>query len=133
MPAPCAFAAGIRLPESLENGIPPPIATPIAPKPVPLKKLRRLEITAGAPRWQGRPGVWGANKAVQRAERELARQAEAAYRRTVADWRTTGPQKVGASAKYACGVPTAIFNGFCSGTSRFATQPAPWCGGMEPG
>src|SRR5438132_831137 len=42
-------------------------------------------------------------------------------------------QKAGAGAKYACGVPTATFNGFCSGTSRFATQPAAWCGGMEPG
>src|SRR5579863_7671224 len=42
-------------------------------------------------------------------------------------------QKMGASAKYACGVPTAIFNGFCSGTSRFATQPAPWCAGTEHG
>ena len=40
----------------------------------------------------------GANNAVQRAERELARQAETAYRRTVADWQTSGPRKSGASA-----------------------------------
>src|SRR5712672_242506 len=40
-------------------------------------------------------------------------------------------QKVGASAKHACGVRTAIFNGFRSGASRFAIQQAPWCGGME--
>ena len=62
------------------------------------KKLRRLEITAGAPRWHSRAGIWAANTAAQAAERELARQAEAAYRRTVADWQTTRPKKVGASA-----------------------------------
>ena len=62
------------------------------------KKLRRLEITAGAPRWHSRAGIWAANTAAQAAERELARQAEAAYRRTVADCQTTRPKKVGASA-----------------------------------
>jgi transposase len=62
------------------------------------KKMRRLEITAGAPRWQGKPGIWGANKAVQQAERELALQAEIAYRRTVRDWKATGPAKEGAGA-----------------------------------
>jgi hypothetical protein len=62
------------------------------------KKLRRLEITAGAPRCQGKPGIWAANKAVQQAERELALQAEIAYRRTVRDWQATGPVKVGAGA-----------------------------------
>jgi hypothetical protein len=29
------------------------------------KKLRRLEITAGAPRWQSRSGVWAANHAMR--------------------------------------------------------------------
>jgi transposase len=50
------------------------------------KKLRQLELSAGAPRGQGEPGVWAANKAQRQAELELARQAEAAYRRLVADW-----------------------------------------------
>jgi transposase len=53
------------------------------------KKLRRLELQAGAPRWQGGRNVWSVNQAMRQAERELARQAELAYRRTVADWHTT--------------------------------------------
>jgi transposase len=50
------------------------------------KKLRRLELAAGAPRGTGEPGVWAANKAQRQAELELARQAEIAYRRLVSDW-----------------------------------------------
>jgi transposase len=49
------------------------------------KKIRRLEITAGAPRWQDRRGVWAANRALRDAERDLARQAEHAYAQTVRD------------------------------------------------
>ena len=40
---------------------------------------------------------------------------------------------VGASAKYACGVPTEIFDGFCSVTNHFVTKAAQWCVGMEHG
>jgi hypothetical protein len=54
------------------------------------KKLRQLELAAGAVRGKGEPGVWGANKALREAELELARQAETAYRRLVSDWQ---PQK----------------------------------------
>jgi transposase len=50
------------------------------------KKLRRLELAAGAQRGKAKPGTWAANKAMREAERELARQAEVAYKRTVADW-----------------------------------------------
>ena len=46
------------------------------------KKLRQLEITAGAPRWRDRRGVWVANRALRDAERDLARQAEHAYAQT---------------------------------------------------
>jgi transposase len=53
------------------------------------KKLRRLELQAGAKRGQVKPGIWAANTAMRRAERELARQAELAYQRTVADWQAT--------------------------------------------
>jgi transposase len=53
------------------------------------KKLRRLELTAGAPKGAGGTGVWATNNAMRRAERELAHQAEAAYARTVADWHAT--------------------------------------------
>ena len=53
------------------------------------KKLRRLELQAGAQRGKVKPGIWAANSAMRQAERELARQAEHAYRRTVADWQST--------------------------------------------
>jgi transposase len=60
-------------------------------------KIRRLELLAGAPPQKGRHGIAGGkSKAVFDAERELSRQAEAAYRRLVTDWRSTGPAKAGA-------------------------------------
>jgi transposase len=63
------------------------------------KKLRRLELTAGASRQRGvKSGLWAANAAMRKAERELARQAEVAYRRTVADWQTARAEKKGAGA-----------------------------------
>jgi transposase len=62
------------------------------------KKLRRLEITAGAERYTAKAaGIWSANDAVREAERELARQGEVAYARTVRDWHATQAVKVGAS------------------------------------
>jgi transposase len=60
------------------------------------KKLRRLEITAGAPRYQGKSGIWATNDAMRQAERDLAHQAELAYKNTVRDW--TAAAKTGASA-----------------------------------
>jgi transposase len=53
------------------------------------KKLRRLELLAGAPKGKVKPGIWAANKAIRQAERELAQQAERAYQRSVADWHAT--------------------------------------------
>jgi hypothetical protein len=61
------------------------------------KKLRRLELTAGAAKGAGGTGVWATNDAMRRAERELAQQAELAYQRTVADWQA-GATTTGASA-----------------------------------
>jgi len=58
------------------------------------KKLRRLELQAGAPRYRGGRSVWSTNDAMRSAERELALQAQRAYERTVADWQ----QKKGAGA-----------------------------------
>jgi transposase len=60
------------------------------------KKLRRLELQAGAPRGKVKPGIWSTNQALRTAERELAHQAEVAYRRTVADWHAAA--KTGADA-----------------------------------
>jgi transposase len=62
-------------------------------------KIRRLELLAGARSQKGRKGIAGGkSKAVFDAERELSRQAEAAYRRLVSDWQATGPPKAGAGA-----------------------------------
>jgi transposase len=55
------------------------------------KKLRRLELLAGAERGAVSPGLWAANKAMRQAERELAKQGEHAYERMVRDWQ----QRVG--------------------------------------
>lgn len=64
------------------------------------KKLRRLEITAGAERYtQKATGIWAANSAVREAERELARQAETAYARTVRDWHATQAKRTNATAE----------------------------------
>jgi hypothetical protein len=50
------------------------------------KKLRRLEITAGARKYTpGASGIWSANLAIRQAERQLAEQAEASYKRIVTD------------------------------------------------
>jgi transposase len=69
------------------------------------KKLRQLELAAGAARGKGKPGVWSTNKALREAELELARQAETAYRRLVSDWH---PQKgAGATAGRASSRPSS--------------------------
>ena len=60
------------------------------------KKMRRLELAAGAPRRQGGRDVWSTNTTMRSAERDLALQAQRAYERTVADWQAAA--KVGASA-----------------------------------
>ena len=64
------------------------------------KKLRRLELTAGAPKYaKTARGVWSTNQAIRQAERELATQAEASYKRLVTDQQAGAPaRKVGASA-----------------------------------
>jgi transposase len=63
------------------------------------KKLRRLEITAGAPKYaKTAHGTWSTNVAMRQAERQLAEQAEASYKRMVKDWQAGAPaRKVGAS------------------------------------
>jgi transposase len=64
------------------------------------KKLRQLEITAGAPKNTRRSaGIWSTHELMRTAERELAQQAEASYRRMVQDQQAGAPaRKVGASA-----------------------------------
>lgn len=64
------------------------------------KKLRKLELLAGAERYErSATGIYSTNKTMREAERALARQAEASYERMVRDWQATAPKKkVGASA-----------------------------------
>jgi transposase len=58
------------------------------------KKLRRAEISAGAPALKGkRTGVFATRERMRQAERELAQQAEASYTRMVSDWQAARPQK----------------------------------------
>jgi transposase len=63
-------------------------------------KLRRLELTAGAPKYtKTARGIWSSNQAIRQAERQLAAQAEASYKRLVTDQRAAAPaRKMGASA-----------------------------------
>ncbi len=58
------------------------------------KKLRLVEITAGAPALKGKQtGVWATRQRMREAERALAQQAEASYTRMVSDWHAARPQK----------------------------------------
>ena len=63
------------------------------------QKLRRLELTAGAPVRTGKPsGVWVTHQRMRHAEKQLAAQAQASYERMVRDWKAASPKKnVGAS------------------------------------
>jgi len=64
------------------------------------KKLRLLEVRAGAATLRGkRTGVWANRAALREAELQLARQAESSYTRMVRDWQAATPAagKVGAS------------------------------------
>jgi transposase len=66
------------------------------------KKLRRLELKAGAEKYsKAAAGVWSTNQAMREAERKLAQQAEASYVRMVRDSQAAAPRKqadeVGAS------------------------------------
>jgi transposase len=82
------------------------------------KKLRRLELTAGAPKGKAKPGTSAANKAMRSAERELARQGQAAYERTVADWK--------AARKGAGATPGRASRGPSSGqAARQESAPEP--------
>jgi len=62
------------------------------------KKLRLLEIRAGAKPLKGtNTSLFATRQRMRQAERELAQQAEASYKRTVADWQAAARKKAGAS------------------------------------
>ncbi len=84
-------------------------------------KIRQLELACGAPSRKGQKGVAGNRSfALREQERQLARQAEDAYRRTVADWQAAGPLKVGAGA-----TPGRASQGPSKGQSRAADSVKP--------
>lgn len=63
------------------------------------KKLRLLELRAGEKTRKGAPtGTFATRQRMRAAERELAQQAEAAYRRSVRDWHATQAKRKGAGA-----------------------------------
>ena len=63
------------------------------------RKLRQLELTAGAPKHaRTSVGVLGRSERLRQAERQIAEQAEASYVRMVKDWQAAAPsRKAGAS------------------------------------
>jgi transposase len=68
------------------------------------QKLRRLEVRAGAPTRPGQPtGVWATRERMRHAEKQLAAQAEASYKRSVADWHAASPKKEKAGASVTAG------------------------------
>jgi transposase len=68
------------------------------------QKLRRLEVKAGAPTRPGQPtGVWATRERMRHAEKQLAAQAEASYKRSVADWKAASPTKQNAGASVTAG------------------------------
>ena len=71
------------------------------------EKIRRLELMTGAERQKGkRIGVW-ATKEQHRLDKELAAQAELAYRRLVQDWQPPGSKGTGAAPGRASRRPSS--------------------------
>jgi transposase len=62
------------------------------------RKLRALELRAGAPHHDTPSTRPGTAKHRAAHERQLAEQAEVAYRRLIADWKATAPKNNGAGA-----------------------------------
>lgn len=68
------------------------------------QKLRRLEVRAGAPALKGtNTGVWATRERMRHAEKQLAAQAEASYKRSVSDWKAASPKKEKAGASVTAG------------------------------
>jgi transposase len=87
------------------------------------KKLRLLEIRAGAPTRRGIPsGTWPTRQRMRAAEQELAAQAESAYKRMVAEWQRTQAKR----SKGAGATPGRASSGPSSGqAARQDKAPSP--------
>ncbi len=67
------------------------------------QKLRRLEVRAGVHTLEGKPtGVWATRERMA-AEKQLAAQAEASYKRSIADWKAASPKNEKAGASVTAG------------------------------
>jgi|SRR6188472_3509318 transposase len=83
------------------------------------KKLRLLEIRAGAPTLKGtNTGLFATRERMRHAERELAQQAEVSYKRMVSDRQATTAKKTGASV-----TPGRPFEALEGQATRQATSP----------
>jgi transposase len=92
------------------------------------KKLRLLEVRAGAPTRRGIPsGTWPTRQRMRAAEQELATQAESAYKRMVAEWqRTQAKRKAIADKQGAGATPGRASSGPSSGQpARQDEAPTP--------
>jgi transposase len=89
------------------------------------KKLRALELRAGMPSRRGQKGKAAAYslKEVRRRERELAEQAEHAYRQLVADWQAKRPTKITPGVAAANG--TRLKRPSAGQAARQASVPEP--------
>jgi transposase len=89
------------------------------------KKLRALELKAGLPARRGRKGTAAGYslKDVRRGERELAEQAERAYRQLVADWQAKAPTTKSVGVAAANG--TRLSRPSAGQAARQASAPEP--------
>jgi transposase len=91
------------------------------------KKLRALELKAGKPSRRGQKGTAAGYslKEVRRRERDLAEQAERAYRQLVADWQAKTPatKKVGVAAANGARLSRPS-NGATAARQASAPEPA---------
>jgi transposase len=87
------------------------------------KKLRLLEVRAGSKSLKGTPtGVFATRQRMRATERQLAQQAESAYKRMVAEWQRTQAKR----AKGAGATPGRASRGPSSGqAARQNEAPSP--------
>ena len=89
------------------------------------KKLRLLELRAGAPTRQGIPSrTWPTRQRMRAAEQELATRAESAYKRTVVEW-----QRTQANKSKGAGATGRAYRGPSSGQAARQNEapPPPLC------
>jgi hypothetical protein len=98
------------------------------------KKLRHLELAAGAPRNTPRSaGIHSTRELMRAAEHQLAQQAEASYRRTVQDQQAGAPaRKVGASATPSAHQFQSLSRGQAARQTRLLTSALRYVGHPRP-